>query len=190
MCYDNYRILDNLAMFSDSLDLSTSSNDSGVVFGFDTYALLLQDIHPDLFDGQTFSVNLGSVEDALQSESDLGDSLVTSEMVMDILVKSTASVYLPDSFLEKVENDTNMLRLSYSVFLTDVLFQSPNQSGFDIGSIIVSVRLTNAGVITSLNPMQVSFRTAKTVRSNVVVKMIRSRDVFPLINRQATARRV
>ena len=158
-----YRVLNNLTMFLDLLDLSTSSNDSGqdgVFFGFDTYALLLQDIDPDFFNGQTFSVNLGSVEDALQSEGDLGDSLVTSEMVMDILVKSTASVYLPDSFLDEVENDTNMLRLSYSMFLTDVLFQSPNQSGFDIGSIIVSARLRNT---TLLNPVQVAFRTARMV---------------------------
>ena len=168
MCYDCvYRVLDNLAMFSDLLDLSTSSNDSGhdgVVFGFETYALQLQDIDPNSFNGsgQTFSVNLGSVENALQSEGDLGDSLVTSEMVMDILVKSTASVYLPNSFLEEVENDTNMSRLSYSVFLTDILFQSPNQSGFDIGSIIVSVRLRNT---TLLNPIQVAFRTARMVGS-------------------------
>ena len=160
-----YRVLDNLAMFSDLLDLSTSSNDSeqdGVVFGFDTYALQLQDIDPDLFNGQTFSVNLGSVEDALQSEGDLGDSLVTSEMVMDILVMSTASVYLPDSFFSNSEplDSLNTLRLSYSVFLTDILFQSLNQSGFDIGSIIVSARLRNT---TLLTPIQVAFRTARMV---------------------------
>ena len=156
-----YRILDNLAMFSDLLDLSTSSNDSeqdmdGVVFGFDTYALQLQDVD-DLFNGQTFSVNLGSVEDALQSEDGFSDSLVTSEMVMDVLVKSTASVYLPDSFFSMLTNNTNRSRLSYSVFLTDILFQSRNQSSFDIGSIIVSTRLNN--VATLLNPIQLSFRT-------------------------------
>ena len=163
-------------MFSDLLDLSTSSNDSGqdgVVFGFDTFALQLQDIDPNSFNGQTFSVNLGSVEDALQSEGGLGDSLVTSETVMDILVKSTASVYLPESFLENVDNllanDTDMLRLSYSVFLTDVLFQSPNQSGFDIGSIIVSSRLSYS---TLLKPVQVSFRTARMVYSNVALAIV------------------
>ena len=146
-------------MFSDLLDLSTSSNDSeqdmdGVVFGFDTYALQLQDVD----DLQTFSVNLGSVEDALQSEDGFGDSLITSEMVMDVLVKSTASVYLPDSFFSMLTNNTNRSRLSYSVFLTDILFQSPNQSSFDIGSIIVSTRLKNYAA-TLLNPIQVSFRT-------------------------------
>ena len=169
-----YRVLNNLAMFSDLLDLSTSSNDSEqerVVFGFDTFALQLQDVETnDVSNGQTFSVNLGSVEDALQSEGGFSESLVTAEMVMDILVNSTASVYLPDGFFSNsgnmLTNNTSRLRLSYSVFLTDILFQSPNQSrSFDIRSIILSTRIGNAKDPTLLHPIQVSFRTIRMVKS-------------------------
>ncbi len=48
-------------MFSDLLDLSALTNTSGeVTFGFDNYALQIQDLDPDVFKGQTFTVNLGS----------------------------------------------------------------------------------------------------------------------------------
>lgn len=139
-------------------------------FGFDTYALQLQDIDPDLFNGQTFTVNLGSVEDALQASGNLGDYLKTSEMVMNILVNSTASVNLPDNFfagsvkrsMEDVSNNTNELRLSYSVFLTDILFQSQNQS-IVFGSIVMSTRLSSEADFIPLNPIEVSFRTIRMV---------------------------
>ena len=159
------------------MDLSASGNASEVIFGFDTYALLLQDVDPDFFDGQTFTVNLGSVEEALQSDSTLGASLNTSEMVMDILVITTSSVKLPENFftgsmnrsMENGSDNTNELRLSYTVFLTDILFQSPNQSRFDIGSIIVSTRLSSE---IELNPIEVSFRTVNmvyTINKNVML---------------------
>ena len=160
---------------SDLLDLSASSgNASGedeVIFGFDTYALQLQDVDPHLFNGQTFTVNLGSVEDALQSNGNLGASLNTSEMVMNILVNhTTSSVKLPENFftgsmnrsMENGSNSTDELRLSYTVFLTDILFQSPNQSSFDIGSIILSTRLSSE-VELNLGPIEVSFRTVNMV---------------------------
>ena len=164
-----FRVLDSLARFSDLLDLSASGNASEVIFGFDTYALQLQDVDPDLFNGQTFTVNLGSVEDALQSNGNLGASLNTSEMVMNILVNhTTSSVKLPENFftgsmngsIENGSNSTNELRLSYTVFLTDILFQSPNQSSVDIGSIVVSTRLSSE---IELNPIEVSFRTVNMV---------------------------
>ena len=160
---------------SDLLDLSASSgNASGedkVIFGFDTYALQLQDVDPDLFGGQIFTVNLGSVEDALQSDGNLGASLNTSEMVMNILVNiTTSSVKLPENFFtgsmngskENGSNSTNELRLSYTVFLTDILFQSPTQSSFDIGSIILSTRLSSE-VESNPAPIEVSFRTVNMV---------------------------
>ncbi len=42
-----------------------------------------------------------------------------------------------NSSMENASNSTNEMRLSYSVFLTDILFQSQNES-LDIGSIIGS----------------------------------------------------
>ncbi len=67
-----------MTRFSDSLNVTTSNNSSNankLLFGYDTYALQLQNIDPDKFKGQTFTVNLGSVEDALQSKDGFEDVL-------------------------------------------------------------------------------------------------------------------
>lgn len=162
-------------MFSDSLDLVGNFSEDKVVYGFDTFALQLQDIDPNLFNGQTFSVNLGSVEDAIESNDGIQDFLKTSEMVITkVLGNTTASIQLPNNFLDSAQEctDTSMLdqpmdqlRLSYFVFLTDILFQSQNQTRLDIGSIVVAARLRcadNASFNFS-NPIKVAFRTVKQV---------------------------
>lgn len=166
------RILNNLAYFSDSVDVTSSNNTSGnkLLLGYDTYALQLQNIDTDKFKGQTFSVNLGSVEEAMQTKEEFEDALKTSEMIMQVLDNSTAAVQLPENFLATIEecrdDDTNPLqRLSYSVFLTDILFQGQNQSKFDIGSIIVSTRLRCAENITLTNPVILIFNTVEKLNN-------------------------
>lgn len=150
--------------------LDVPGNSSEVLYGLDTYALQVQDINPDSFSGKTFMVILGDVQDALRAERNIGGSLVTSKMVMEILENSTASVQLPDGFLDSAQGCTSEsllsdIRLSFSVFLTDVLFQSQqNQSG--IGSIIVATRLSCANI--STDPIRVTLRTIEQVPSIVI----------------------
>ncbi len=152
-------------MILDLMDLSAFTN---ISFGFDNYALRIQDLDPDLFNGQTFTVNLGSVEEALQANGSLGDSLSISQAVLNILVnQTTSSVKLSqnlfaDSTMENVSNSTNDVRLSYTMFLTDILFQSRNES-LDIGSIIVFPRLSNRSSFIPQNPVEVSFLTVDMV---------------------------
>ena len=148
--------------------LVTPDNSSKAVFGFETYALQLQDIDPSLFNGQLFTVNLGSVENAMELNRDIEESLMTSEMAMEVLRNSTASVELPNDLLDSIPGcagDMNPeLRLSYSVFLTDNLFQSPQtQNKTDIGSIIVAVRLGCSGNASLFSPLIVTLRTAQQV---------------------------
>ncbi len=90
---------------------------------------------------------------------------------MNILVnQTTSSVNLPQNFfadsinssMENSSNSTNKMRLSYTVFLTDILFRSQNES-VDIGSIIVSTRLSNGASFIPKNPVEVSFRTVDMV---------------------------
>lgn len=105
----------------------------------------------------------------MKSERNIRDSLATSEMVLKMLEDSTSSVDLGSEFLDSVEgctmNGQEQLRLSYSVFLTDILFQS-QQNQTDIGSLIVAVRLSCALENTSLlSPIRLSFRTVKQVNS-------------------------
>ncbi len=145
-----------MATFLDTLNINDSLS-----FGLNNYALNLQDIDFNKFREQTLAVNLGSVEDALISGGELGNSLkITSE---ESLANSTAAIQLPDRFLESNEqcsqsNRSNIQRLSYSVFLSNILFQSLNQSQFDIGSIIVSARVRCA---VNSKPVTTYFRKVK-----------------------------
>ena len=156
--------MDNLAIFTDSLDLTLLTNSSVDKFVYDTYALQMQDIDPDTFKGQTFTINLGSVEEALNSTEGFKDeSLKISEMDLEVPDNSTAAVQIPEKFIEEcqMENTSNLTqRLSYNVFITDVLFQSLKvNSTLAIGSIIVSTRL-NCKMNSSLStPIRVIFRT-------------------------------
>ena len=157
-------------MLSDLLDIAGNISEDEVTYGFDTFALQLQDIDLSLFNGQTFSVNLGSVEDAINLNNSIEDFLKTSEMVTKVLENTTASVQLPINFLDSAQECANtsmveQLRLSYFVFLTDILFQSKNQSRLDIGSIVVAARLRCADntSFNFSNPIKVAFRTVKQV---------------------------
>lgn len=157
-----YRVLYNLAKFLDMLNVSENSSETQ--YGFDTYALQVQDIDPDSFTGKTFMVILGAVKDAIRAKGNFGGSLVTFEMVTNILENSTASVQLPDDFLDLAQGCTSDsspfgLRLSFSVFLSDVLFQS-QQNRSEIGSIIVATRLCAAS---NSSPIRVTFRTIEQV---------------------------
>lgn len=148
--------------------LSNNTEDK-VVFPFDTYALQLQDITPDSFKGQTFSVDLGSVQEAMTNKDGIkSNSLRTSEMIMRVLDNSTAAVQLPENFLSDTPECTTgqsgrAERLSYSVFLTDILFQTRNENASDIGSVIVSTRLSCARNRSLSTPIITHFRTSEEV---------------------------
>ena len=86
---------------------------------------------------------------------------------MEVLVNVTASISLPPSLLsdlqggEEVRRDDAVQRLSYSVFLTDALFQSPNQTArnLSIGTIIVALRLRSVTENQTLTmPINTTFR--------------------------------
>lgn len=160
-------------MLSDSLDLTAASNssDGKLTFGFNNYAMQLQDIDPGAFNGQTFSVNLGSVEDALISDNGFNNSLKTSNVLVEVMNDSTAAIQLPENFIQSIEGyedenqnlTSNQLRLSFAVFLTDILFQSENDTKMKIGSIIVSTRLKLAEQSSLFSQITTTFRTNQDV---------------------------
>ena len=136
----------------------------------------MQDVYPDSFQGQTFVVDLGPVEEAINN---------TGVIDQDALMKfnggkgntadnrsdnknSTASLHLSPSILEDcpATNRTSLTqRLSYSVFLSGVLFLPENRSTNQVGSIVVAARLaclqTNKTV-----PVRTSF----LIRTMVIIR--------------------
>lgn len=173
--FHTYRILESLDTFLENIDLSTVSKnttDNRTVFSFDTFALQVEKIDPNNFIGQTFLVDLGSVEEAVNISQGIDeDSLLATGAILDVLTNATASVQLPPTFLDNCTNpDINSefsQRLSYSVFVSDVLFQPENRTRYKVGSIVVAAKsacdLRNN---ISSSPVQTTFLTSETVILN------------------------
>ena len=142
------------------------------VFAFKAFALQVQTLDPEEYHGQTFSIDLGSVEEATQLKQKIEqENLITSDMVMDAVTGATASIQLPENLLENLNSgnltsaNVTAQRLSYSVFLSDTLFQNVNQSHLRIGSIIVAARLKNTDNTTLNTSIQTTFQTSRKVRT-------------------------
>ena len=173
------RVLDSLEMFQDKVILTNDENDTlqERVFAFETFALQLQEVDPEMYQAQTFTVNLGSIEDISNVSGRIPDnSLMIQDTLMEILSNTTASVQLPDDLLDHFDcneintseaNTTSTRRLSYSIFLSNALFQSTETDEYELGSVIVAVRMNlNCSNGTSLNAtITATFATNKTVRT-------------------------
>lgn len=157
------------------------------MFAFETFALLVQQLDPNIFEGQVFSIHLGSVEEAWQDNQTINQgALVTSNLeitmnminqesmdtegVLNATSDTTALLILPQDLLDscssKEDNLTTALsqRLSYSVFKSDVLFQNFNQSHLSIGSIILATRLKCANDLTLNTSIKSIFQVNKMVK--------------------------
>ena len=172
------RVLDSLENFHDRVILSDDENNTFQerVFAFETFALQLQEVDHETYQAQTFTVNLESIEDISNIS---GKIPVESLMIQDtvtVMENTTASIQLPDDLLDHLVdcnevntsagNTTLTRRLSYSVFLSNALFQSTEVNKYELGSVIVAARMNiNCGNGTNLNtPITATFATNKTVR--------------------------
>ncbi len=132
-----FSIIENLEFFSDLFNAQHNSS----TFSFNTFALQLEDICPQNFDGQYFVVNLGTIEDVLSNKEEIEPDNLKVSQVMELLLKNlTASVNIPKEFVKQLDNLEIKCneRISYFVFSTNILFQTKSKSSID--SIIVSVR--------------------------------------------------
>ena len=165
--YVLHRLLDSLNIFLDMVPLDENTTNSKTVFGYETYALQIQDLDPLEFNSQTFIVDLGSVEQALNNTQIQKSDLITSELLMSVVTNATASVFISRNIINGTKNNncqretsnSSQQRLGYSVFLSDILFQGFNQSQFRVGSIIVAARLNCLGNNSLTSPVQINFRT-------------------------------
>ena len=160
------RLLESLQSFLDRVEISNSTTNQ-TVFAFKAFALQVQTLDPAEYQGQTFSVDLGSVEEAMKLEQTIDrHDLITSDMVMDAVTGATASIELAENLLEcrnssicnLTSTNATTNRLSYSVFLLDTLFQNVNQNHQKIGSIIVAAKLRDAYNTTGNTSVQTTFQ--------------------------------
>ena len=196
----HFRLLDSLQNFLDKVkveqDENSTTNSSQTVFAFETFALQVQQLDPEEYKGQVFSVNLGSVEEATKDNQKIDQTaLVTTELesaentnlkhkmkiikrekATNTMAGTTASLQLPEDLLLDLcsSNSTSAVpqRLSYSVFKSDILFQNLNQSHLSIGSIIVAARLKCADNVTPSTSIKSIFQIDRMVRIKRKFRMI------------------
>ena len=156
-----YRLLDSLTNFTDKLAIPNSTT---VTFTRKTYALRMNDINPSNFQGQTLSVDLGSVQEAMSSSSNIREEAIETFSGNKAYQNRTASVQVPESVFQDLGQRNGQQRLSYSVFVRDTLFQSSddNQSNLTVGSIIVAVRVNGTTRDGNLStPITVTFQASE-----------------------------
>ena len=156
------RLIDSLTSFTDNLIFT---NTTTATFTRKTYALQLHDIDTSNFQGQTLSVDLGSVQEAMRSTSNIQEEAIQTIEGNEVLLDNrTASVQVPSSVFRDFGQSSGHQRLSYSVFVRDTLFQSSdeNQSNLTVGSIIVAVRVNGSTASGNLStPINVTFQASE-----------------------------
>ena len=155
------RLIDSLTSFTDNLVIT---NTTTATFTQRTYALQMNDINTSNFQGQTLSVDLGSVQDAMSISSNIGKEAIQTIEGNKLFLNRTASVQVPESIFQDFRQSSGQQRLSYAVFVRDTLFQSSdeNQSNLTVGSIIVAVRVNGTTASGNLStPITVTFQASE-----------------------------
>ena len=126
----------------------------------------MNDIDTNTFQGQTLSVDLGSVQQAMNINSNIREAAIQTieGNNVSVFLNRTASVQVPASVFRNLGQSSGHQRLSYSVFVRDTLFQSSdeNQSNLTVGSIIVAVRVNGSTASGNLStPITVTFQASE-----------------------------
>ena len=155
------RLIDSLTSFTDNFMFT---NTTTATFTRKTYALQLHDVDTSNFQGQTLSVDLGSVQQAMSSTINIREEAIETIEGIKVFLNRTASVQVPSSVFQDLGQSSEQQRLSYSVFVRDTLFQSSdeNQSNLTVGSIIVAVRVNGSTASGNLStPINVTFQASE-----------------------------
>ena len=193
-------MLTSLGSFLDILVFTTdvkNGTSNETTFTFNTFAIKIQEIDTNNFNGQTFIVNLGPFEQARNLSLDFEidkNTLVTINN--DALAEdknfqnSTASLQLTSSIIEGTRSYKSSLtsskRVNYMVFLKDSLFLPEDRTSIKVGSIIVAVR-TSHHVGTQQQFVRVNFSINEKVICSVqllkTILMLTSVDILNLFCR-------
>lgn len=127
-------------------------NQTSLVIPLTSYAIAVMRVNPADFTGQTFSANFGNdftFDDTKVINPDL--------LAFEETTSATASLSIPPNVLDLIAaiskgNASITRRLTFGLFLGDVLFSSRNASKLEVGSIIMSASLTDSEKVKNLSP--------------------------------------
>ena len=157
------RLQQSIREFANTVSIPVNSTNNTLAFAFKNFALLLRDVNPKGFSGESFSVNLGPVEEAIRNSSGINEEALVT--MMEPLYNATASAKLPDSLFDgKTTCVSPWQRIVYSVFLTNALFLTLDTDceNSTIGSIILGVDVNNS-VMNITGEMHLGFQQLRTV---------------------------
>ena len=121
-----------------------------VILVQESFAVSVQQVNPEEFETQTFTVSLGDdpFSGTMQlNNNSLGFSSVTS---------FTASITLPQNLFDSLPMLTSS-RSAHSVFLTDALYLRRNKRELEVGSIIMAASIVNRTVEELDPPVSITF---------------------------------
>ena len=121
-------------------------NETNVVIPLRSFAVAVQEVQPEEFQGQTFSALLG--DDFLFGE----ESIDVGDLIFMENPNATASISIPPNIFASLPvNVSSDVRITHSVFLTDSLFTTRGESQQEVGGIIISAAIVNI-TANNLNP--------------------------------------
>ena len=143
-----YRILETVQQVTKTISLP--ENETSVTIALTSFAISVQEVQQDRFQGQAFSALLGTEFGFNEEEVIDSDSLVFERHQ-----NATVSIDIPDSLFNRINvtsemNDTR--RIIFTVFLTESLFSQRQQDSQEVGSIIISARIVGGVTFENLNP--------------------------------------
>lgn len=129
----SFRVLRSLQEFANLVVIESA--DHVEIYPATNFALQIQDVDSADFEGQTFNVRLGSVEEAVGSTSDIDPAALVTAMEIDS--GSTGYLDLPPALLPF---GSGLRRLSYAVYISTSFFPtgSPNTT---VASIVLAALL-------------------------------------------------
>jgi len=133
-----------------------------VTFPEDNFVLQALDKPTTDYQGVTFSVDI-DVDNPDQGFTQ--DSVTSTDGTVDS-TESDNHIILPDSLFEDIGAGSGSVRLTFSVFKGDELFQTSPEAdqfvGFEVGGVIISAGVGNTTAVQNLtNPVSISFRKSR-----------------------------
>ena len=157
-----YRLLESLANFLDRVEIGSSEN--ATVFSHRTFTLYIQNINPLSFKGETFVINLDSIEKGMNITGGIDDfTTMTVENEFETSSNATATIYISEELVDYCSSGSQPQRLSYSIFLLDTFFH-PKNSTNQLASLIIGARITCSRNGTLPTGVTATFLSRNTVR--------------------------
>ena len=125
--------------FSETVDVNFTDGNRPT-FTRENFAIQLQQIDISTFAGESFNVDLGTVEEAMNNSGNINPQALMS--LLNPLSNATGSLTVSSRVSGRIDNNaSNSVRLGYSVFVSSSLF--PTESvNTTVASVVLNLKLS------------------------------------------------